>query len=328
MKIFKFFSIIFSLGLVMIFTSCSEDKDNNNGTDPNLSISSCEGCHTDYTTLKEIASPDTVVESGGCGGDAPHYEPYDRVYMGGNDYLAFKNTKHGEMECTECHNGVNNTSDKAVAHSGDFIKHPSEHSMEKCFTCHIDESRRAHNSLHEQGWGQKKRVAMRYGVDSFDDLPEDLKKGYDKNCAKCHGTCGDCHVNRPKAGGGGLYQSHKFDKPDMRDNCVACHVSRGGHAFFGVGVGTKADVHLTKAGFECLSCHSANEIHGDGQKYERRYTMSLLPKCVDCHGDVSTNNTYHSVHINTFNCQTCHSQNYNNCGSCHVGGEGARVKSD
>ena len=40
-----------------------------------------------------------------------------------------------------------------------------------------------------------------------------------------------------------------------------------------------------------------------------------------------SNNSYHSVHYSTFNCQVCHSQNYNNCGSCHVHGEGARIPS-
>jgi hypothetical protein len=29
--------------------------------------------------------------------------------------------------------------------------------------------------------------------------------------------------------------------------------------------------------------------------------------------------------MDDFNCQTCHGQEYNNCGSCHVGGDGARV---
>ena len=39
-----------------------------------------------------------------------------------------------------------------------------------------------------------------------------MKDGYNTNCGKCHATCGDCHVNRPKAGGGGLYQAHNFSK--------------------------------------------------------------------------------------------------------------------
>jgi thiosulfate/3-mercaptopyruvate sulfurtransferase len=42
---------------------------------------------------------------------------------------------------------------------------------------------------------------------------------------------------------------------------------------------------------------------------------------------MESKNTYHSVHLSTFSCNTCHSQDYNNCGSCHIGGEGARIAS-
>ncbi|NOG47472.1 MAG: hypothetical protein HND50_19695 [Calditrichaeota bacterium] len=320
----KYLLLFFCVLFVNLFTACSDKADDDNTVDPNLSINSCVGCHTNYDVLKSIASPDTVVESGGCGGDAPHYEPYDRVYLGDDGYEEFANSTHGDMKCIDCHNGINDTDDKKLAHSGDFIRHPSVAATEKCAPCHAEVVNRTHNSLHEQGWGQKKRVALRFGVDSFDDVPEEMKAGYDKNCAKCHGGCGDCHVNRPKSGGGGLYKGHKFSKPDMRDNCVACHVSRGGHAFFGVGSGTKPDVHLTNLDFNCLSCHSTDEVHGDGKIYDRRYEMELKPECSDCHPNVDKSNVYHSVHINDFNCQTCHSQPYNNCGSCHVGGEGAR----
>ena len=326
MNVSRYFIIILLLYFVNLFISCAENADEV-GVDSNQSANSCLECHTNYELLKEIASPDTVVESGGCGGDAPHYEPYDRVYLGGEGFQEFKESYHGKMECTDCHKGVDNTGDKQEAHSGDFIRHPADYPQESCF-CHINEVQRAHNSLHQQGWGQKKRVALRFGVESFDMVPEDVQHGYEKNCAKCHGSCGDCHVNRPKAGGGGLYKGHNFNRtPDMRDNCVACHVSRGGHAFFGVGTGTKPDVHLTSQNFDCMSCHSADEIHGDGEIYERRYTMALLPSCSDCHPDISTSNEYHSAHFEDMNCQTCHSQNYNNCGSCHVGGDGARVVS-
>jgi hypothetical protein len=31
------------------------------------------------------------------------------------------------------------------------------------------------------------------------------------------------------------------------------------------------------------------------------------------------------MHLGDFSCQVCHSQDYNNCGSCHIGDEGARI---
>ena len=41
-------------------------------------------------------------------------------------YEAFKLSSHYIIGCVGCHNGISNTSDKSIAHSGDFIRHPSE----------------------------------------------------------------------------------------------------------------------------------------------------------------------------------------------------------
>ncbi|HEY4611396.1 MAG TPA: hypothetical protein VII11_00255 [Bacteroidota bacterium] len=297
--------------------------------EPELKTATCVGCHTDYATLKQVASPDTAVSGGGCGGDTPHIEPYDRVFMSGAGFARFKNSTHGKQACTTCHGGVDSTDSKSLAHSNNFVKHPSTQSEQFCASCHYYETANFANSLHAQGWGQKSMVTTRAGYASYDQLPAHLQEGYDHNCAKCHATCGDCHVNRPQAGGGGLYKGHDFQRvPDMTDNCVACHTSRGGHAYFGIGVGTVPDVHLTKLGSgHCINCHSGAELHGNGKAYDQRYQMPALPECSDCHKNLASNNIYHSTHLATFNCQTCHSQDYNNCGSCHIGGEGARVPS-
>ncbi len=316
---------------VLFIIGCSKEEEQPIIPESNLDKASCIGCHTDYNLLKTVYTPDPVDDTGGgCGGETPHIEPYDRVYMGGTDYEEFKNDIHGKLPCVTCHKGVDNTSDKNVAHSGDFIKKPSANSTEACGSCHPNLVNKAKNSIHEQGWGQKSMVTLRSGLgdvpDAFDLLSDLMKEGYNKNCAKCHASCGDCHVLRPKAGGGGLYRAHKFVKtPDMVDHCTTCHVSRGGHAYFGVAVGTVPDVHLTERGFTCMSCHTQNEIHGDGNIYDQRYKVAELPKCVNCHSDVTSSNIFHNAHMNTFSCHTCHSQDYNNCGSCHIGGEGARI---
>jgi len=104
------------LSLLMIpflafIIGCSEDKDDNQPTDPtNKSVASCEGCHTNYAHLKEVYTPDPPSSGGGgCGGEAPHIEPYDRVFMGGSGYADFKSDVHGKIPCTACHNGVKNS---------------------------------------------------------------------------------------------------------------------------------------------------------------------------------------------------------------------------
>lgn len=343
--------LIILIALVFVITACNDDEKELPMTPDagnQLAKNSCEGCHTDYDLLKQVYTPDPPsTGAAGCGGEAPHYEPYDRVVLQGDGYEDFKNSVHGKLGCVTCHNGVENASGdtdseiKVNAHGGDFIAAPSILSDEKCASCHPDIVTRAKNSTHEQGWGQKSMVTLRYknetGMEAFASLPDDLKHGYRGNCQTCHATCAECHITRPAAGGGGLSNGHKFGKPDMRKNCTTCHVSRGGHAYFGEGIGTVPDVHLTGAGFTCMDCHSKNEIHGDGNYYDQRYQNQLLPECNDCHSDIANSNTFHSVHMDSFNCQTCHSQDYNNCGSCHIpgttedglekvsGGVGARI---
>lgn len=287
-------------------------------------VASCESCHTNYAALTLLADPDTTPPAEGCGGAAPHIEPCDRVFVGGSGFDEFKASVHGQIDCVTCHGGVDGTSDKRVAHSGTFVKTPSIN-QGVCDHCHY-EMVPFRSSLHHQGWGQKNSQIARAGVSTFSELPAGMQAGYEQNCATCHtSTCGDCHVKRPVSGGGGLLDGHAFSSPDMRDNCTACHSSRGGHAYFGVAVGTKPDVHLTQAGFTCTSCHTKEELHGDLHIYDNRYEVAKLPSCTDCHGEIGGENQYHTAHFDDLSCHICHSQDYNSCGSCHVGGAGVRL---
>ncbi|MBK7031530.1 MAG: hypothetical protein IPH45_21085 [Bacteroidales bacterium] len=150
------------------------------------------------------------------------------------DLINLKKSSHIYYWIVGCHNGTDNTDDKLVAHSGDFISHPSAFAMEKCGDCHKQIVDNYMTSIHN-GTGQKRKVAMRSGLsgpDDFDKLPQHQIEGYNKNCATCHGSCGNCHIVRPAIGGGGLSSGHNFNKtPDMVNVCVTCHVSRGGHAY-------------------------------------------------------------------------------------------------
>ncbi|MFC2106836.1 hypothetical protein ACFLRY_00725 [Bacteroidota bacterium] len=329
LKNFSVVTIMLIIITCFIYYSCKKDDDGTEvPTTTTQGVNSCEGCHTNYAHLQEVYSPDTTSTSGGCGGTVPHYEPYDRVYMGGDGYEDYKKSSHYAVGCTGCHNGTDNTDDKTVAHSGNFIAHPSMNYDSKCGSCHASITDGFSTSLHH-GTGQMRKVAIRSGLsgpEDFSQLPQHQIKGYNKNCATCHGTCGNCHVVRPPVGGGGLVRGHDFKRtPDMVNTCVSCHVSRGGHAYLGVAAGTQPDVHFTKNGYTCINCHNKNELHGDGQPVEQRYAYSKLPKCNTCHSASKASNVYHSTHYNDFNCNVCHSQDYNNCGSCHIHGDGARI---
>ena len=320
MKRFNKIKLILLLLILGVINNYCTYKTINDGEDE-LASNSCEECHTDYDLLQEVYSPDTIESAGGCGGEAPHYEPYDRVYMGGEGYENFKTSGHYAMGCVTCHNGDNTTLDKNAAHANNFISHPSLFYEEKCGSCHSQITDNFTTSIHH-GTGQKRKVTIRSGLsgpEDFDQLPEHQIEGYNRNCATCHGTCGNCHIVRPDAAGGGLSNGHAFTKtPDMLNICVSCHTSRGGHAYLGVAVGTQPDVHLTNNQYTCLNCHSGAELHGDGNPVEQRYAYTELPKCENCHTNIASANNYHSMHYDDFNCQVCHSQDYNNCGQCHI----------
>ena len=290
----------------------------------------CEICHTDYERLVEIHSPDTDPPLQGYGEEAPHYEPYDRVFLGGTGYDAYKESGHFEVGCTGCHNGDSDADDKDLAHSGEFIALPSTFYEDKCSVCHLEITDNFATSLH-QGAGLKRAVTMRSGLSGsseFDQLPAHQIEGYNNNCAQCHGTCGNCHVVRPPMGGGGLLDGHNFYKtPDMLNVCVTCHLSTRGHEFLGSAPGTEPDVHLTEESYDCLSCHDGHEMHGNGAPVEQRYAYTELPECENCHSGIESANIYHTVHYDDIACQMCHSQEYNNCGSCHINGEDARIPS-
>ncbi len=150
-------------------------------------------------------------------------------------------------------------------------------------------------------------------------------------CGGCHTTCGQCHISRPNSVGGGfpkfggvVYSAHGFNRtPDLTENCTACHGSRVGTDFNGDLEGNVRDVHRNN-GMKCEACHSAEEIHGDGQyegeHYNHRYEVATMPRCEGCHSDLEANQ-WHNAHVDAsgrnLQCQVCHSQPYKNCTNCH-----------
>lgn len=318
--------------LLIAGIGCTNYQIPGRGETGEIKANSCEGCHTDYERLIAVHTPDTSPPVGGCGGAAPFYEPYDRVFIGGAGYDEFKSSGHYGIGCTGCHNGNGETGDKFEAHSGEWTRYPSLIHEEKCATCHESVSDGFVTSIHN-GTGQKRKVAMRSnseytGSVDFDKLPAHQIEGYNAKCSICHGTCGNCHIVRPRIAGGGLSNGHNFNKtPDWYNVCVSCHVSRGGHAFLGTSSEAEPDFHRKELKFTCLDCHDGVELHGDGHPVEQRYAYTELPECEDCHDGEESSNSYHSMHYDDFQCQVCHSQSYNSCGACHIKDGHAEIES-
>lgn len=307
----------------LLFAACNDNTDEAPAPlTPAADATTCLGCHGDEATLKQVADPNPPPPpgEGGCGGTLPEMEAWAKVYVGGTNGAKFLKSAHGKIACVNCHGGKEPAANKHEAHATNFVKSPSQDAEKYCGGCHPSIASRDKASLHTQGFGQKHMVAMRGNFPSYENFPDALKKGYDKNCGKCHASCGECHVMRPRQAQGGFLASHLFKKePDMNLNCTACHSARVAHAYFGEAAGSRPDVHYLKLpGGQCTNCHSGDEMHGTGTVYTQRYSVPNQPKCEKCHAGAATANTYHSMHWDDLSCQSCHSQDYQNCGSCHV----------
>lgn len=250
-------------------------------------------------------------------------EAFERVLVKNE----FFNTPHGKIECVACHRGDKNASDKQAAHKN-VIAHPSEYDQVYCKSCHSDIVTNYATSLHRNQEGYFKRIENRLGY-SIKNSP-DIMAEYDKECGKCHASCGQCHVIRPVSVNSGFIkdQGHQFVAPSRDDNCVACHGSRVGAEYLGQNDGYVPDVHRYKqGGSQCTFCHSGMEMHGSGIAFDYRYLNTDMPRCEDCHENSKLSNLYHQVHVAydflpQLSCQVCHSQPYKNCNGCHTGGAG------
>ncbi len=243
---------------------------------------------------------------------------------------------HSNVACIDCHGGVN-PADFDEAHSPQFgfTRDPSINAEVSCGPCHQSIVATNVNSMHSKLWGERTAIAQRQlGSDkdhnNFDECPAEITDGFDQECASCHTTCGQCHISRPNSVGGGLIQSHRFNRiPDQVNNCMACHGSRIAVDYMGELVNNVPDVHYMKS-MKCWDCHT-EDMHADASMAQSRYHVSGLPQCIDCHSDDSNSNLYHIRHWPGdgvgLSCQVCHSQPYNNCNSCHTkdiaGGENA-----
>lgn len=238
-------------------------------------------------------------------------EPWEKVLVS----KEFFDTEHGGIDCQDCHGGNPQGGDRDAAHK-EVVKDPTIKTAEKvCGECHGEIVETGTKSLH----ATLSNFYVILKERSSEKTWEGVDTGRKNHCAGCHSSCGQCHVSRPKFAKSGFINGHLFQgTPSMINQCTACHGSRVGDEFFGNrGMG---DIHLAQGGMDCMECHGAEEMHASGEGLTGRYHLPEMPGCVDCHeglkqGDVKQ----HQTHVGKVQCQVCHSQDYVNCYSCHVG---------
>lgn len=240
-------------------------------------------------------------------------EPWEKVLVSAD----FKKTTHGRFTCVQCHGGTQSP-DKETAHTG-LIANPSAEGSGRCDMCHKDITAEYPNSLHASLAGYAVAMQAR-------SVPENhpaLEQAYNNHCAKCHTSCGDCHITQPQNVGGGLLEGHNFVKtPPMTRTCTACHGTRVGNEYLGKNEGIPGDVHFRQGRMNCVSCHEGAALHTTPEDARgNRYWGEQTPACEDCHQQVGASGDtipQHVLHKDKLQCQVCHSVQYTSCDGCHV----------
>jgi hypothetical protein len=134
--------------------------------------------------------------------------------------------------------------------------------------------------------------------------------------------CEGCHWEGQPGAPNGCQGCHAEAEPqlgavvDDETVCVKCHERLQTEINLGY-----TDVHRD-AGMTCMDCHSKEDVMGDGNTYVSMFGDGAIDaKCDNCHTDVSgVGGTYHSVHMSSVDCSTCHMQTVIACYNCHLEG--------
>jgi hypothetical protein len=283
----------------------------------------CIHCHTDAEKLRRVI--DTLPDGNGRGalwrtGPAEALDRTQRVLVG---QAFFDDLNHSDLGCDECHGGDPDATDYETAHQ-DIVRDPSFPAPGVCADCH-SEADYYEDTLHYNIKGIIRNTVIRSS--SKPAVREKVNEAFDAHCIQCHGSCGQCHIGRPQAAGGGLTDGHAFKRSPDSDTCLTCHGRGFKNEWQGDGAEFKGDIHFTNAGMTCRACHTFDQLHGDGESADRRYAVHNGPKCLDCHTAIydanAENKEAHNLHKDRVSCQVCHAQAYTNCSDCHIDPAGA-----
>jgi hypothetical protein len=266
----------------------------------------CLSCHSNAGYLMGAVTQSEAPPEDGCA-TAPTRPGFLNSFVRPD----FPNSLHGAIGCVNCHGGDDATTDFDAAHANQVDANAI------CSTCHENIAARHQTSLHGTLNGMAEALRLRSGADNF----HTLNPMWEADCATCHAACSDCHLTLPQAVGGGLIRGHDFfATPPMEETCATCHGSRAGGEYLGQHEGLEPDVHF-EAGMHCVDCHT-NDLHGDGKTYQSRWQVEGRAQCTDCHAGLPNATAMaHQKNHDELSCQTCHSQPYQNCFSCHTGEE-------
>lgn len=152
------------------------------------------------------------------------------------------------------------------------------------------------------------------GFELLTDIPIDQL-----GCVECHGptdangventadyepSCADCHKT-------------DTDFSVEQSQCYSCHGRQKTEAM----ALQLPDVHRD-AGFVCWTCHSTEDIHGDGNEYFSMLEPGAIDTdCEDCHNDsgrpLPADHGSYDPHNGALHCAACHTASVISCYNCH-----------
>jgi hypothetical protein len=135
-------------------------------------------------------------------------------------------------------------------------------------------------------------------------------------CMKCHpGTKADGTPIDPATYQPGCDDCHSSPGSSVSDqSCLKCHSRQAREMQF------YSDAHRQQ-GFRCMSCHTLEDVHGDGKQYASWLEPGAVKvKCETCHTRVESNPA-HNVHNRSVDCVACHTQSVVSCYNCHLPSE-------
>jgi len=130
-------------------------------------------------------------------------------------------------------------------------------------------------------------------------------------CYHCHVlSCDKCHQTKVND-----RLSYSTEVARNQKICLECHQREASVQKIDQAA-NQVDVHLAK-GMQCMGCHTAREMHGDGTEYESmKQTGAMDANCEKCHGSI-TPSISHKVHREKLDCKACHIRHVVSCSNCH-----------
>jgi len=148
------------------------------------------------------------------------------------------------------------------------------------------------------------------GLETLTEIPYDSPK---LDCVNCHiASCDKCHKTETDKK---YFYSAKAAL--NQDICLSCHKREAVVAKIDKEA-DQQDVHIAN-GMQCMKCHSARELHGDGVQYSSMKQQGAMDtSCEKCHSSIAASAS-HKIHGDKLECKACHVRHVVSCTNCHIG---------